>query len=209
MLESIIENLPYLGLAAVLFLSGFGVPIPEDIPLIIGGYICGKGDADIYLMLPLAMFTILGTDYIIYLLGRRLGHTVPKIPIFRRYLSEARLARAAEAFHKHGGKVIFFVRFLPGLRAPVYFTAGTFKIPHWKMLLFDGSAALISVPVFMLLPYFFVDRIDQVRKYIGQGQVILLVVIVLGIIGYLIYLCKRNQKNTANDSAAGSTQSGG
>jgi len=200
MSEELIIKLPYIGLAVVLFLSGFGVPIPEDIPLILAGYMCGKGDANIYLMFPIGFFTIVGTDYILFLLGRRWGHAVPKMPLIGRYLSEARLARASEAFHKHGGKVIFFVRFIPGLRAPVYFTAGTFKMPHWKMLLFDGSAALISVPVFMFVPYFFYDHIEDVRRGLGQGQVIFLIVLIVCIVGYVIY--RRRKKKNAQEATA-------
>ena len=37
-------------------------------------------------------------------------------------------------------------RFMPGLRAPIYFTAGTVGVKFHTFLFYDGLAALVSVP---------------------------------------------------------------
>lgn len=197
-MEAFIENLPYLGLVVVLTLSGFGMPIPEDVPLIFAGYLCGQGHADIYIMLPLAFVTVIGTDMIIYTFGRKLGHRIPNLPIIRRFLTQSRLAQAAEFFHRHGGKTLFFGRFLPGIRTPIFFTAGTFKIPWWKMLLFDGAAALLSVPALVLLAYYFSDHIEAVRRWVLQAQIGIILIIALAIVGTIgWYWMKRRRAKAA------------
>ena len=45
--EQLIVNLPYLGVVLVLLAGGFGMPIPEDLPLLAGGYLCGRGHASV------------------------------------------------------------------------------------------------------------------------------------------------------------------
>lgn len=186
-METFITHLPYIGLAVILFMTGFGVPLPEDIPLIFAGYLCGQGKANIWIMLPVGVFSILASDFVVYALGRRYGHAVPKLPLLGRYLREDRLTRAAELFHRHGGKTLFIARFLPGVRTPTYFTAGVFKIPFWKMLVFDGLACMISAPTFMLLAYHFSDHIEQVRLAAARGKMVITIAIIVLALGYGLY----------------------
>lgn len=183
-LQQLIQQLPYLGVAAVLLASGFGLPIPEDLPLLIGGYCCGIGKADIRIMLPVAFAAVIGGDSIVYLLGRRYGHHVHRLPLLRRYLTQARLTKAELSFHSHGGKTLFLARFMPGLRAAVYFSAGAFKIPYWKMLAFDGSAALLSVPLWVLLAWYFAHDLQRIKQWSAGANAGLVVAIVLVLVGF-------------------------
>ena len=185
MIENFIESLPYVGVVAVLLASGFGLPIPEDVPLLLGGYLCGIGKADITLMVPICFVAVVGADFIVFLLGRKYGHHVPRMPILRRYLTESRLARAEQAFHAHGGKALFMARFMPGLRAPMYFSAGVFKIPAWKMLTFDGTAAILSVPLWVLLAWWFAQDIEKVRVWSTGAQAVLLALVLVAGGAYL------------------------
>ncbi len=190
--QQFIEHLPYVGVVTVLMISGLGVPLPEDIPLLIGGYLCAppldgsEPYANIWIMLPVALVAVVGADCLLYGVGRRYGHHVARLPLLRRYLNEAHLTKAEAAFHKHGGKTLFIARFLPGVRAAIFFTAGVFKVPFWKMLAFDGAAALISVPAIVLAAYFFANEIDRVRHLSQNVQLSLLacvVVVVTTVVG--------------------------
>jgi membrane protein DedA with SNARE-associated domain len=186
-------QMPYLVVVLLLFASGMGAPIAEDIPLLLGGYWCGIGKADIAMMLPITFFAVFGADIMIYTLGRKYGRHVQRVRVLRRYLSPKRMAKAAEAFHKHGGKTLFAARFMPGLRAPLYFSAGTFKIPFWKLLVFDGVAALVSVPLWVLLAWHFADHIDRVRQWSLWAQLTLGSVVVL-LIAVVVYKLTRREK---------------
>lgn len=177
-MQAFLAHWSYLGVFLILTISGFGVPIPEDVPLIWGGYMCGSGQANIWIMLPVGVFSLVLADFIVYMLGRRYGEPIRKLPVFRRYLSDKKMTRAKQFFDNHGGKVIFVARFMPGLRTPVYFTAGKFKIPAWKMLVMDGLAALLSAPALMLAGYFFWNHLAKVWKWAKQGQ--------LGVIGVVL-----------------------
>lgn len=166
--------MPYVVVLGLILLSGFGLPIPEDIPLILAGYLCypfaGQDHADPRLLFPLAFLAVVGADLMVFWLGRKYGHHVPKLPLMRRFLTEKRLAKTERLLHTHGGKFMFAARFLPGLRAPAIFTAGNFRVPYWKFLLYDGGAALISVPVILGLAYYFAEHLEQVRKWVANGE---------------------------------------
>ena len=189
LLESVLAQTPYIGVVGMLLLSGMGLPLPEDIPLLVGGYLCYKGYLEVWIMIPLALAAVMAGDSLLYALGRRYGHHVPKLPIVSRFLSLKRLHRASNAFHLHGGKMLFAIRFMPGVRAAGFFTAGTFKIPYWKLLVFDGSAALISVPTLVLVAYYFGANIDQVKNWSRDTHLLLFGGLILTVVG--IFLFKR------------------
>lgn len=180
-LEQIAPNAPYLIIIGVLLVSGFGLPVPEDIPLIVGGYLSAMGYANPWIMFVLSFFAIIGADAIVFWLGRRYGHHVPRIPLLRRFLTAPRLRKAEIMLNRHGGKFIFAARFLPGLRTPAMFSAGTFKVPYWKFLFWDGTAAGISAPIIFWLAYAFADKINAVKEWIASGQIIALVTVALAI----------------------------
>jgi len=168
--EQIAYNMPYVAIIGLILLSGFGLPLPEDIPLIAAGYLAGIGVVNPWIMFPACFLAILGADFTLYLLGRRYGEHVPKLPLIRRHVTPARLLRAEQELLLYGGKFIFVARFLPGLRAPAMFAAGVFKVPAWKFLAYDGVAAAVSVPLIMGLAYYFADHLDAARKWIHSGQ---------------------------------------
>lgn len=185
-LTELAANAPYLVIWGILLLTGFGLPLPEDIPLILAGYLAGQQMANPWIMFPGAFLAILGSDAIVYTIGRRYGYHVPRLPVLRRFITEDRLATTERLIHTHGGKFIFMARFLPGLRTPAFFTAGTFKIPFWKFLLFDGSAAILSVPLILGLAYYFADEIDQVRQWAHEAQLAAALIAVVAIALFLL-----------------------
>ncbi|MCX5660499.1 MAG: DedA family protein [Planctomycetota bacterium] len=203
-------NVLVILVVTLLLLGGLGLPLPEDIPLLLAGYLCYKKLASLELMLPLTFAAVVGADSFIYLMGRRYGHLVSRVPLLKHHLSPDRLARAQARFHSHGGKTLFVARFLPGLRAPVFFTAGVFKIPFWKFLVFDGTAAVLSVPLWVLLAWHFGDEIDSVRHWASDAQAVILgtlvVVIASGLVWHFFF--SQHAKEKAAAKAAGSTMPG-
>lgn len=183
-MEQFLTHFSYLGILLVLLISGLGVPLPEDLPLLIAGVLCARGVASLELMLPMVFVAVVGADLMIYALGRRFGRHVPKMPMFRRFLDEAHLQKADRAFEKHGGKTLLVARFLPGVRTAVFFSAGTCRIPFWKMLVFDGGAAMVSVPALVMAGYFFSNNLEAVRDWAHDSQLVLFAVVALAVAVY-------------------------
>jgi membrane protein DedA with SNARE-associated domain len=161
----------YVAVFVMLLICGFGVPVPEDITLVTGGVIAGLGHADVHTMFAVGMAGVLIGDGTMFGLGRLYGPRIIKLPGFRRVLTPERFASAQDAFHKYGKWVMFVARFLPGLRTPVFFTAGMshrVSFPTW--LLMDGCAAVISVPIWVYLGYFGAQNWDWMFGILRQFQ---------------------------------------
>jgi membrane protein DedA with SNARE-associated domain len=186
-LQELVREWSYLGIALFLWGTGFGFPLPEDICLLLAGWLCGEGGADVLFMVPLTMFCVLGSDCVIYFLGWKWGLKATKWWPFCKFLSEEKLARSEAMFHNHGGKMLFGVRFMPLVRAPSFFTAGTFKYPFHKFLFYDGLAALLSVPTLVILGYYFHDRFEEVKQWSRQGQVATAIIVGACAVAYITW----------------------
>jgi len=137
----------------VLLLCGIGLPLPEDIVLMAAGalgFMEGRSWVEVSFLMYLGV--MIG-DSTIFIAGRYWGGRLRAARWFQRYFSEVKQAKVELSFARYHSMVLFVGRFLPGLRTPIFFTAGSMKVPYWKFLIFDGTAALISVPVFVWLGY--------------------------------------------------------
>ena len=163
----------YLSIFAVLVACGLGVPLPEDISLILGGYLVYKGVANLWVMVATGFLGILVGDSLIYLAGRRVGRRVRTgHGWLARVVTPPRRILVEGLFAKHGEKIVIAARFMPGVRAVTYFTAGSAGMPYARFICFDGLAALLSAPLFVLLGYRFGKHIQHVIELMKRYQLI-------------------------------------
>ncbi|HKQ67758.1 MAG TPA: DedA family protein [Polyangiaceae bacterium] len=148
----------FAAIMGLLFLSGVGLPLPEDIPLTLAGFTTIKqADGHFVLGRFLATFAmvvipILLGDLIAYGLGRRFGLDLrERIGIVRRTLTAARLARVQAWFDRYGAFAVFLGRQVAGVRFVTFFTAGSMRLSVPKFLAFDLLGCVVSVPVWLTL----------------------------------------------------------
>lgn len=140
-----------IGLLAVLILCGMGLPIPEDIILLATGMIAQANDRSWLLASLVMYFGVLAGDSLAFVIGRRFGLRVLAARWVRRWITPAKHDRIERLFRHYGSTVFFVARFLPGLRAAIFCTAGAMRVKYLRFLVFDGLAALLSVPFFVWL----------------------------------------------------------
>ncbi|WP_426701143.1 DedA family protein [Rhodanobacter sp. Col0626] len=178
----------YVAVFIALMICGAGLPLPEDITLVAGGVIAGLGYANVHVMFALTMFGVLLGDAAIFMLGHHYGARILQWRFVARVLTPERYAMVQEKFDRYGNRMLFFARFLPGMRTTVYLTAGTtHRVSFLRFLLIDTLAALISVPFWVYLGFFGADNHDWLVKWIHRGQsslwalvgLLLLIVLVL------------------------------
>ncbi|KRE83588.1 alpha-amylase [Rhodanobacter sp. Soil772] len=178
----------YVAVFIALMICGAGLPLPEDITLVAGGVIAGLGYANVHAMVALAMFGVLLGDSAIFLLGHHYGARILQWRFVARVLTPERYVKVQEKFDQYGNRMLFFARFLPGMRTTVYLTAGTtHRVSFLRFLLIDTLAALISVPFWVYLGFFGADNHEWLVKWLHRGQsslwvlvgVLLLTVLVL------------------------------
>ena len=179
--------------------GGVGLPIPEDITLLTFGYLSAQGLADMRIGIVVALLSVMLADSALFLTGRRHGRRALHSHRMSRFITPARIRRAEVAFDRHGGKVLFAARFLPVVRAVFFFSAGACAVPFWRLLAFDGSAALIHVPAIILLGWCFSGHIDAVRHWERSVQLLLIAGAVLCVI--VVVLVRRRKGQRDNPSA--------
>ncbi len=157
------EQWTYLGVFVVLLMAGLGMPLPEDVPLLTGGYLCYAGYAHAPIMIAVGMVGVLLGDIVLFSIGRKLGHDVIRRRFFRRMVNPGRLILAERLFAKHGVKIIFAGRFLPGLRPMIFMASGVLRVPFSTFILVNGLAACISVPSLILLGTFFGYKLEALK----------------------------------------------
>jgi membrane protein DedA with SNARE-associated domain len=181
---------PYFFVFGILLLCGLGLPIPEDITLFVGGMLSYYGVTDVWTMIAVCFIGVLFGDSIIFALGSHYGRRMAQRWPFSRLLTPQRLAEVRTKFHDRGNKLIFAARFMPGLRAPIFFSAGTLHLPFRVFFFYDGLAALISVPTIIGAVYYFGDEVDHVIRVIqriehGIAFVLLGIVLLFGLKWYI------------------------
>lgn len=199
---------PYLGVLGVLIACSLGLPIPEDIPLLTGGFLCHRGLARLEYMIPVALLGVLVGDFILFGIGRTLGHHVTERRFVRRLVKPDRLRKAELLFAQHGVKIIFVCRFLPGLRPMMFMASGVLRVPLWKFAAVNGSAACISVPTIVMLGKFFGHNFEKLQQDVRTATHLIALAIVLvglGIAAVYVYRRQRRLMASVEDDNAAET----
>lgn len=177
----------------VLFVCGMGVPIPEDITLITAGLLAGQGKITFIGAIIVGFSGVLVGDTILFLVGQKFGRKVFTWPVFNRIFTEERIVKAELQIMTHAKKICFIARFMPGLRAPIFLTAGIMKVPFRTFFFQDGAAALLSVPTWIYIGYWFSDNIDNALKFAKDLNSVIIATLVLAVVAFLIYQWKKKK----------------
>jgi membrane protein DedA with SNARE-associated domain len=180
----------YFLLIGILLLCGFGLPIPEDVILITGGYLSYSGYLDVRVFLPLAMIGVLLGDSIVFMIGRKTGDSILNHRILSQFIKPDHIRKARSIIEKYHERIFFLARFLPGLRSAIFYTGGALKTKFRKFFLYDFLAALLSVPALVIGSYAGGEYIDKVFKVAKGVQTVMLILSIL-IAVYLVYRVRR------------------
>jgi membrane protein DedA with SNARE-associated domain len=186
---------PYLGVALVFLLCGFGLPLPEEIVLVTAGYFSFKGLAHVGWMMATCAGAILIGDLAPFTLGRLVGPRLLRIRPLRAVFNRRRLAKFDGWFRRRGDLVIFFSRFVPGIRIIAYFTAGTMKMRVWRFLVLDIAGIALVCPPLVWVGYHFGAVIDDAIVRIQQVERGLLWTVITGVaVTGAIYWLRRRRR---------------
>jgi membrane protein DedA with SNARE-associated domain len=160
----------YSVILGVLLACGLGVPMPEDITLVAAGILAGLKNISLTGAMIVGIVGVLLGDAILFFMGRKYGYKVFALPGFRRVFTESRIALARQRILQNEKSICFMARFLPGLRAPIYLTAGIMGVRPIIFLTLDGIAAMISVPFWIYIGYHLGDNLDDTLRFVMKTQ---------------------------------------
>lgn len=192
---------PYWIVFGVLLACGIGLPIPEDITLFVAGVISYYGITDLWVMIGVCMAGVIFGDSLIFYLGAKYGQKLTKKWFFHKLLPDERLNAVKKKFHDRGNKLIFAARFMPGFRAPIFFSAGMLHLPYRTFIFYNGGAAMISVPAIVGAIYYFGDQLDHVVRVIQKVEHSIALVIFLAALAIVAkwYLTHRPLNRVGRD----------
>jgi membrane protein DedA with SNARE-associated domain len=185
-LEPLIAHYGYAAVGVVVALENLGLPLPGETTLVLGAIYAGT-HSDLHIAGVIgaaALGAILGGGAG-YWLGREFGY--PLLLRYGRYvgLSERRIKLGQYLFLRHGGKVVFFGRFVALLRVLAAFLAGVNRM-EWKSFLFANAAgSVLWSLVYGLGAYFFGTALFHAHRPVMIALVIAGVVIVAVGLRYL------------------------
>ncbi len=193
LISAYIEHFTYVGLFVALMLCGLGLPMPEDIALLAGGFLAHKGVTRYPITLVVSLAGVIAGDNSLYFIGRGVGANVMAFFGLKKSKhpgddSSNNVDRLQVFMQRHGHLAIFYARFFAGFRALVYLSAGSLGVPPSRFFLYDLAGAAISVPIVVTLGYVFGEQIERVIHYLGGFQKLLWIVIALCAVVYLTRL---------------------
>ncbi len=197
MIENLIEDFAQgLGQWAYLFVAVMataetaafvGFIAPGEFTIILGGVLAGEGTLSIYVLIAIVWASIVVGDSIGFMIGRKAGRGFLLEHGHRVRLTEERLQQVEDYFRRHGGKTIFFGRWVGFVRPLMPFTAGTSSMPYSRFLPYDILSAGLFGSFFCLLGYVFWRNLDTVTSVVGRGALGLGVIVALVVGGVLLY----------------------
>ena len=168
-------------LFVVVMLESFGLPLPGETALIAFGVLASEGHYSIVWVIVLAAAgAIIGDNLGYWLLGRLGGRA-----LFRRWrwlerYSDRVLPRAERIMARHGGKTVFFGRFVAVLRVGAAAVAGLAQMKWWRFLFWNASGGVVWATAVGLAAYYGGRAVaDAIQRY-GLYAAIVLVVALVG-----------------------------
>src|SRR5205807_2244422 len=169
------HGLPLLFL--VVMIESFGIPLPGETALIAFGVLASQGNYSIvWVIVVAAAGAIVGDNLGYWIIGRWGGRE-----LFRRWrwlnrYAERVLPRAEKLIERHGGKTVFFGRFITVLRYTAAWIAGLGRMPWWKFLFWNAAGGICWATAVGLVAYYAghaaADAIQRYGIYSALGIVV-------------------------------------
>ena len=193
----LVETYGYLAVFLFVMVESMGVPLPGESMLLAGAVYAGTtGRLEIVpVILAASGGAVLG-DNVAYWIGREGGYRL--VGRYGRYvrLDERRLKLGRYLFLRHGGKVVFFGRFVAVLRTFVAFLAGTNRMDWTRFLVANVAGGVLWASVFGLGGYFLGE---EAHRLAGSVRIPIMALGAVVVLGSAIYL-RRNERRLEDEA---------
>ena len=168
-------------LFVVVMLESFGLPLPGETALILFGVLASNGDYDIAVVIAVAaVAAIVGDNLGYWVIGRWGGRALFERSRYLTRYADAVLPRAERLMKRHGGKTVFFGRFVSILRFTAAWVAGLGRMHWWKFLLWNALGGIAWATLVGLVAYYggkaAADAIQRYGVFAAAGIAALLVI---------------------------------
>ena len=191
-LTELLHDYGYGLVGLVVGLEAMGLPLPGESLVIAAALYAGSTHqlSIPFVVAAAAAGAIIG-DNIGYWIGREFGLRL--LVRYGRYIrmTERRIKLGRYLFRLHGGKVVFFGRFVAVLRALAALLAGINGMDWWRFLLFNAAGGAGWASLYGFGAYFLGRAIDRLAGPVG---VALGVTAAIAVVVGLVFLRRNEQR---------------
>ncbi|MEL6552482.1 MAG: DedA family protein [Cyanobacteria bacterium J06621_11] len=187
MLQDIAREYGYWAVFCGILLENMGIPIPGETVTLIGGFLAGSHELNVWYVFAAATIGAIIGDSGGYLLGYYGGW--PLLVRIGSWLkvSESKLETVRGRFSESAGKAVLLGRFVALLRVFAGPLAGITRMPYHKFLLCNAIGAATWAAVMVGLSYFLgrLVPLSQLMHWVAQFTgIALFVVIAWGVVAW-------------------------
>lgn len=185
-LEQWLMDYGYLAAFIVVGMESIGVPVPGETMLIAASLYAGSThNLSIVLIVLVAAAGAIVGDNIGYLVGRtggwrllrRFGHHVG--------IDERRLKLGRYLFLRHGGKVVFFGRFVSILRTYAAALAGANHMPFRRFFPFNASGGIVWAAIYGFGYYYAAHLLKELNTPFTIVAIVVAVAVAVGMVLFI------------------------
>ena len=175
-LHGAIATYGYLAIFVVVGMESAGIPMPGETVLVTAAILAGEGTLRIYGVIGAAAAGAIVGDNCGYWVGREFGF--PLVYRYGRYvhLDERRLKLGQYLFLKHGGKIVFFGRFVAVLRAFAAFLAGVNRFNWEEFFLYNAAGGIVWASIFGFGGFWLGRAFEHYARPVGVAALIAAVI---------------------------------
>jgi membrane protein DedA with SNARE-associated domain len=169
-------------LFVVVMIESFGIPRPGETALIAFGILASQGHPSIvWVIVVAAGGAIVGDNLGYWLIGRLGGRELFERWGFLRRYADRFLPAAERLMAKHGGKVVFFGRFVTVLRYTAAWAAGIARMQWWRFLFWNAAGGICWATAVGLVAYYSGHAAaDAIQRYGIYAAGVIAVAVLIG-----------------------------
>ncbi|AGK59744.1 hypothetical protein HYPDE_40378 [Hyphomicrobium denitrificans 1NES1] len=179
-LPHLISTYGYWVVIGIVGLESMGIPVPGETTLIAASLYAGTTHhLNIWFVIAAAAAGAILGDNIGFWVGREVGYRL--LLRYGRYvrLNERRIKLGQYLFQRHGGKVVFFGRFVAVLRALAAFLAGANRMNWPRFLVFNAGGGILWATLYGVGAYYLGQTVEHLAKPIGIAVGVIAAIVIL------------------------------
>jgi membrane protein DedA with SNARE-associated domain len=168
-------------------IESLGIPVPGETSLLVGVFLATQGRLSVPVVALVAWVAAVLGDNIGYMIGRRWGTRLVRLPAVGRFYSPERLDRAEALFARRGWVAVFTGRFIALLRIFAGPLAGMHRMPWPEFFVANAAGGAVWVAVIVIVGVLIGNNLDRAVSLMGQVGYIGLGVAALAVVAYVAW----------------------
>lgn len=202
---SFLQHFSYIGVFSSIVVSGYVLPVPEEVVLITIGYLSATGLFSFWMAIIVSFLATIASDIFLYALAKKDSKFTNRL---KAKVQKNQYVQGWMEKPNQIGRAVFCMRFFVGLRFLGPILAGAMNVSLRKFIFFDTLALLIYVPFFVITGFYFshsflkiITRVEAVRHMLFAVAITALSVLLLQLASKNLWRIGIGEREIAEEEA--------